>query len=225
MNLALNWQAWRKLLTSLFWGMGGPSSWMVLILLGSADIPDVLNTVPNHDTEIAPKVYFSRCSVSPLPCRRVRHLSKFSSCFSGVLSQTRYCHGLMCNREAHGIGIGQGLVTLQKLRPWIYVGLHVSGRLILPVAPLLGWFGDTHGPCPSQKTWLHLWVCDGFLWWCLHVAWCGAKHGGLSYVIVYSDLARLFLFCDDHIWNPWGVFLWFDIFNFVSFPELFQMST
>ena len=48
---------------------------------------------------------------------------------------------------------------------------------------------------------------------------------GLSHVNVHSDLAKLFLFCDDHISNPWGVFLWFDIFNFVGFPELLQMST
>ena len=62
---------------------------MVLIFLGSADIPDLLNTAPNHDTEIAPKVHFSQHSVSPLSCRRVRHLSKLSSCSSGVLPQTR----------------------------------------------------------------------------------------------------------------------------------------
>ena len=49
---------------------------------------------------------------------------------------------------------------------------------------------------------------------------------GLSHINnVHSDLAKLFLFCDDNISNTWGVFLWFDIFSFVSFPGLLQMST
>ena len=65
MKWALNWQASRKhLISSEF--SGGPASLIAWTFLESADVADLEKIVPNHDTDVGPKVYFSLLRVRPL---------------------------------------------------------------------------------------------------------------------------------------------------------------
>ena len=83
MNLALYWQACRKLLT-LSVVCGWPAVAMALILLGSADIPEALKMWPNHETDVAPNVHLLRQRVRPLALILARHALRLVSCSSGV---------------------------------------------------------------------------------------------------------------------------------------------
>ena len=164
MKRALNWQSWRKLLTSsAFWG--GPASLIALIFLGSADMPYLEKMVPNQDTEVAPKVHFSLLRVRPFSSRRVRQASRFATCSSDVRPRTK----MLSWMEVHPGRSVSAALTLSwnnsvageapKNRTLNRCSLREFGMCQYTLNLLPGRSGGTHDPCPFQKIWWLLVVC------------------------------------------------------------------